>query len=195
MNILLPLKFGKFIEGKLKCKLHCSKDIIGTELSQFTCSVISMLMWKTPKGAPVSIRDITVETRASCSGILHLHLSSTDSTLHPVAFFQFPEGQRNPNHLLFSSLINSLGMVSNQTHRVIKGSHHTLSFRKFQKFQNFSEFTNSASRYTCSVCFLSKLLGVCDKFIFLCYRALNTQVVTEKSWEDPNGSCQAIIDL
>lgn len=112
-----------------------------------------------------------------------------------MAFFQLPEGQRNPNHLLFSSLINSLGMVSNQTHRVIKGSHHTLSFRKFQKFQNFSEFTNSASRYTCSVCFLSKLLGVCDKFIFLCYRALNTQVVTEKSWEDPNGSCQAIIDL
>lgn len=61
--------------------------------------------------------------------------------------------------------------------------------------QNFSGFTNSSSRYVCNDCFLSTLLGLYDKFVFVCYRVLNTRLVTKKSCQDLHVSCQAVILL
>lgn len=131
MNTLLPLNFGKFIQEKLKCKFHCSWRHHWAKASPVYLFCHLNAARENAKWAPVSIRAIIVERGASCSGILHLHLSCTDSSLHPVALFQLPKGlQHDTNHLFFSSLINSMVKVLNRTYQVIKSSCHTLSFRK-----------------------------------------------------------------
>lgn len=92
-----------------------------------------------------------------------------------------------PSNYFLPFLIRSMAMVKDQTHKVIKSSCHTFRFRKVQA-QSSSGFTNSSSGYTCNGCFPSKLLALYDKLVFVCYRVLNTGLVTEASSQDLNVS-------
>lgn len=105
-----------------------TEDITGTKLSQFACSVILM---ENPKISPRVHQRHHCRAKSILLRDFDLHLSCTDSSVHPVALFQLPKGlQHHTNHLLSSSLINSVLMVSNQAHQIIESSCHTLSFRK-----------------------------------------------------------------